>query len=244
MSSTKQILRCQHIKVDGVQCGSPALRDHRRCFFHDRWERIDPMHRRPHSALGDGVLPALEDANSIQLALAEVMRLAIMGHIEYRVFSLLLSALRIAAANVKHMSPAPKPTNIVIDPESVENRPLGATAWSETEGKDYDMIDTTEIPQKSATHRAPKPEKAASKRSAELAASFDSFARSFESAAPHPDPLDKPCEGENHEDARHENDRPADDPSAPPRETVMIPWNQWNQASDDAIREQESTLTP
>jgi hypothetical protein len=87
------------------------------------------------------VLPALEDANSIQLALAEVMRLAIMGHIEYRVFSLLLSALRIAAANVKHMSLIPKPTHVVIDPESVENRPLGATAWSETEGQDYDMIE-------------------------------------------------------------------------------------------------------
>src|ERR1035438_7535916 len=144
MSSTKPILRCQHIKVDGVQCGSPALRDHRRCYFHDRWERIDPMHRRPHSALGDGVLPALEDANSIQLALAEVMRLSIMGHIEYRVFALLLRALRIASANLKHLSPTPQPTHIVIDPESVENRPLGATAWSEAEGQDYDMIETEE----------------------------------------------------------------------------------------------------
>ena len=140
MSSTKPILRCQYIKVDGVQCGSPALRGERRCHFHDRWERVDRGATGP-SALGSNVLPALEDANSIQLALAEVMRLAIMGHIEYRVFSLLLSALRIAAANVKHMSLIPKPTHVVIDPESVENRPLGATAWSETEGQDYDMIE-------------------------------------------------------------------------------------------------------
>src|SRR6202142_421710 len=156
MSSAKSILRCQHIKVDGVQCGSPALRGERRCHFHDRWERVDLGATGP-SALGSNVLPALEDANSIQLALAEVMRLAIMGHIEHRVFALLLSALRIAAANVKHLSPIPKPTHIVIDPESVENRPLGAAAWSEAEGKDYDMIKTPDSPQKPPRNRAPKP---------------------------------------------------------------------------------------
>ena len=248
MSSTKPILRCQHIKVDGVQCGSPALRDHRRCYFHDRWERIDPMHRRPHSALGDGVLPALEDANSIQLALAEVMRLSIMGHIEYRVFALLLRALRIASANLKHLSPTPQPTHIVIDPESVENRPLGATAWSETEGKDYDMIETPGIPQKTARNRAPKPEKSASELSAkdEDDACLDSYERLVAGVARDPDFLNKPYENENHENARHENARRADEPSAPPRETVMIPRNQWNQASDDAIRAQESAsiLTP
>src|SRR5450755_134524 len=162
MSSTKPILRCQHIKVDGVQCGSPALRGERRCYFHERWQRVDQGTTRPHSALRSGILPALEDANSIQLALAEVMRLAIMGHIEHRVFALLLSALRIAAANVKHMSPVPKPTHIVIDPESVENRPLGATAWSEVEGNDYDMIEIPDDP-------SSNPEEAPSAMSADLA---------------------------------------------------------------------------
>src|SRR5450755_1112411 len=179
MSSTKPILRCQHIKVDGVQCGSPALRGERRCYFHERWQRVDQGTTRLHSALRSGILPALEDANSIQLALAEVMRLAIMGHIEHRVFSLLLSALRIAAANVKHLSLTPKPTHIVIDPESVENRPLGATAWSEAEGQDYDMIATTEVPQKPASNRAPKPEKAPPKMSAEDVRA-DACIRSYE----------------------------------------------------------------
>jgi len=173
MSSTP-ILRCQHIKVDGVQCGSPALRGQRRCHFHDRWERVDRGATGP-SALGSNVLPALEDANSIQLALAEVMRLAIMGHIEHRVFALLLSALRIAAANVKHLSQTPKPTHIVIDPESVENRPLGATAWSETEGQDYDMIETTDVPQKPA-------------------ASLDSYERLVAGVARDPDFLNKTYE--------------------------------------------------
>jgi hypothetical protein len=227
MSSTKPILRCQHIKVDGVQCGSPALRGERRCHFHERWNRVDTG-KDPHRALGSGVLPALEDANSIQLALAEVMRLAIMGSIEYRVFALLLRALRIAASNVKHLSLTPKPTHMVIDPDSVEDRPLGATAWSETEGKDYDMIDTTEIPQKPA--HAPKPEKAPPKMSAEDEdeACVNRYHRLVAGVARHPDFLDKPCE---------------DEVNSAPNKIVMIPWNQ---VTDDAIMAQEaaSTLTP
>ena len=229
MSSTP-ILRCQHIKVDGVQCGSPALRGQRRCHFHDRWERVDRGATGP-SALGSNVLPALEDANSIQLALAEVMRLAIMGHIEYRVFSLLLSALRIAAANVKHLSLTPKPTHIVIDPESVENRPLGATAWSEAEGQDYDMIDTTEVPQKPASNRAPKPEKAPPKMSAEdvrADACIRSYERLVAGVARDPDFLNK----------RYEENEAN---SAPEAEWGMIPWNP---VSQGVKRAQETTLTP
>lgn len=225
MSSTKPVLRCQHIKVDGVQCGSPALRNERRCYFHERWNRVDTG-KDPYRALGSGVLPALEDANSIQLALAEVMRLAIMGHIEYKVFALLIRALRIAAANVKQLSPIPQPTHIVIDPESVENRPLGATAWSEVEGKDYDMIEITHTPQKQASTLGPKPEKAQPKTTAEDEARLrvKSCERLVAAVARDPDFLNQPYE---------------DEPCAL-KQPVMIPWTP---PSDDARREQES-LTP
>jgi hypothetical protein len=30
--------RCQHLKVNGIQCGSPALRRNRFCFFHKRFQ--------------------------------------------------------------------------------------------------------------------------------------------------------------------------------------------------------------
>jgi len=86
-------------------------------------------------------LPTLEDANSIQLGLAELMRLVVTQQIDHRTASLLLRALRTAAANVKFTSLEPKPTHIVIDPKCVENRPLGATAWSTVEGRDYDLLD-------------------------------------------------------------------------------------------------------
>jgi hypothetical protein len=239
MSSTKPVLRCQHIKVDGVQCGSPALRGERRCHFHDRWERVDRGATGP-SALGSNVLPALEDANSIQLALAEVMRLAIMGHIEYRVFSLLLSALRIAAANVKHLSLTPKPTHMVIDPESVEDRPMGATAWSETEGKDYDMIEILEIPQKPASRRAPKPGKAASEMSALDEAMVKSYERLVSGVASDPDFLNKPCEENEANSAPEPSSAPKAD-SAPQKWAGMIPWTP---VSEGVKRAQETTLTP
>jgi hypothetical protein len=85
------------------------------------------------------LLPTLEDANSIQMALSYVMRLLVIQEIDHRTAALLLRALRTAAANVKYTSFEPQqPTQVVIDPACVENRPLGATAWSAVEGKEYD----------------------------------------------------------------------------------------------------------
>src|SRR5271165_3624359 len=135
------IRRCQHIKVNGTQCGSPALRDQKHCHFHNVWfqKQLDV------NKFVDGplaiTLPTLEDANSIQVGLTEVMRLLIHNLVDHRTAALLLHALRTAAINLKYTSLEPEqPTHVVIDPESVERRPLGATAWSTVEGREYDEI--------------------------------------------------------------------------------------------------------
>jgi hypothetical protein len=142
---TRPIPRCQHIKTNGVQCGSPALRAERHCFFHHQHRRRAhefDVYEPVKSALN---LPALEDANSIQVVLTEVIRLILTRHIDPKNASLLLRALRLAAANVKFTNLEPKQkTQIVIDPDSVEHRPLGATAWSETEGQDFDNDNNNE----------------------------------------------------------------------------------------------------
>jgi len=142
------ILRCQHIKANGVQCGSPALRTQRHCFFHDQHRRRTcefDLYEPAKSALN---LPALEDANSIQVVLTEVLRLILTCHIDQKSASLLLRALRLAATNVKFTNFEPKQkTQIVIDPDSVENRPLGATAWSETEGQAFDYDNDQIVPE-------------------------------------------------------------------------------------------------
>jgi hypothetical protein len=138
------IRRCQHIKVNGIQCGSPAVRNERHCYFHEQCRLMSREINMKFTEHGIIKLPTLEDANSIQLGLAEVMRLLVTNQIDHRTASLLLRALRTAAANVKFTSFEPKPTHVVIDPKSVENRPLGATAWSTVEGQEYDTVENTD----------------------------------------------------------------------------------------------------
>ena len=134
------IRRCQHLKSNGTQCGSPALRDQKYCYFHTEWRRqtrdID-MH---HHVRGTVAVPTLEDANSIQVGLAEVMRRLVASQIDHRTASLLLRALRTAVANLKHTTFEPDPTHVVIDEESTQRRPIGATAWSKLEGREYDEV--------------------------------------------------------------------------------------------------------
>ena len=42
------ILRCQHIKVNGTQCGSPSLRECKYCYYHIRyhWPELAALERR------------------------------------------------------------------------------------------------------------------------------------------------------------------------------------------------------
>jgi len=47
--------------------------------------------------------------------------------------------MQTASANLRGTSFEPRqPTHVVIDRESVAQRPLGATAWSKVEGREYD----------------------------------------------------------------------------------------------------------
>jgi len=85
-----------------VQCGSPALRRNRFCFFHKRYqdERIRlGVDRRRHGT-ATFILPVLEDANSIQMAIMQIMQLILRGEIEHKTASLLLYALQTASTNL------------------------------------------------------------------------------------------------------------------------------------------------
>ena len=95
--------RCQHLKINGTQCGSPALRRNRFCFFHKRFqdERIKLSADRARRGVATFVLPVLEDANSIQIALMQVMRLLISQQIDHKTASLLLYALQTASTNLR-----------------------------------------------------------------------------------------------------------------------------------------------
>lgn len=140
------IRRCQHIKVNGTQCGSPALREEKCCYFHMRWRGAsrfaEGLRKREISGL-----PILEDANSIQVGLAEVMFHLVTQEIDHRTAALMLYALQTASANLRMTSFEPEPTRVVIDQACVERRPLGASAWSKVEGREYDDLTEDDLTQ-------------------------------------------------------------------------------------------------
>lgn len=128
----RSIPRCQHIKINGTQCGSPALKGERLCYFHDRWRhtRIEFNKAGSLHYLEPFELPSLEDADSIQVAIVQVLRLIIAKHIDATSAGLLLYGLQVAATNLKAMRIDPMDkTRIVIEPESVAQNALGESAW-------------------------------------------------------------------------------------------------------------------
>jgi len=155
------IRRCQHIKVNGTQCGSPALRNEKHCHFHNLWfqKQLDVNKYVPERLAI--TLPTLEDANSVQLGLTEVMRLLIHNLLDHRTAALLLRALRTAAINLRYTSLEPeRPTRVVIDRECVERRPLGASAWSTVEGREYDEVEKDDVVQDHSKKEAVDPQEA------------------------------------------------------------------------------------
>jgi hypothetical protein len=135
------VKRCQHIKVNGTQCGSPALRESKHCYYHVRyhWPELEAL---PDNHEWRRPLPTLEDANSIQVSLANVMERLVMREVDHKTAALMLYALQTASINVKRTS-----LLVVIDRESVANRPLGVSAWSRVEGREYDDLSQDDLSQ-------------------------------------------------------------------------------------------------
>src|SRR5580692_8135628 len=91
---------CTHIKVDGVRCGSPALRGEQFCYFHQRMIRTvkgPPASRVHHAAL-------LEDDESIQASLLEAVNALLRGSIEVKRAELILRALNTAVRNIRRVN--------------------------------------------------------------------------------------------------------------------------------------------
>lgn len=92
------VRNCTHIKVTGVRCGSPALRGEQFCYFHQRMLRTvnRPASRLHHAAL-------LEDEESIQASLMEVVNALLRGTIETKRAELILRALNTAVRNARRV---------------------------------------------------------------------------------------------------------------------------------------------
>jgi hypothetical protein len=86
---------CAHIKVNGVRCGSPSLRQEVFCYFHQRMIRgvRTPSKSRIHPTAN------FEDTQAIQASLMEVVNSLVRDQIDIASANLILRALSIAVRN-------------------------------------------------------------------------------------------------------------------------------------------------
>jgi hypothetical protein len=129
------IKRCQHIKTNGTQCGAPALKGAKFCYYH---QESRPERVKVKGADGKAMavlVPVFEDANSIQTMVRRVAILLLEDKIDGKKAGQLLYALQIASANLRQMrDEKPRAVQVVIEPEKVKETPLEMTPWSFKEG--------------------------------------------------------------------------------------------------------------
>ena len=124
--------RCQHIKMNGTQCGSPALHRRRQCFFHERIRRERAKIAKDMSTQRRFDLPLLEDANSVQVALMKTIQMLGSGRLNHRTAGLMLYALQTASVNMRQANfEADDATDVVIERDSVQRTGVGDPQWDE-----------------------------------------------------------------------------------------------------------------
>jgi hypothetical protein len=87
-----RIPQCNHIKVNGLRCGSPSLKGRPYCYFHYSVTR--PLIRTD--------LPVLEDAGAVQYSLNRLAEYILEKRIDYKQASLLLWLMQIASSNARN----------------------------------------------------------------------------------------------------------------------------------------------
>ena len=143
-------VRCQHLKTNGTQCGSPALRRNRFCYFHKRYqeERIRLNVDRRRRGTATFFLPVLEDANSIQMSLMQIMRLLLTGQIEHKTASLLLYALQTASTNLRLTNFNPLVHQVILDPRDAAESSLDEMhLWEDEDFEEEEEEEVDEVEQ-------------------------------------------------------------------------------------------------
>ena len=137
-----EIRRCRHVKTNGTQCGSPALKAKELCYYHEqnRPQPVELYIDGERYSDGQIVLPVFEDAHSTQTVIRQVVQLMLTRRIDRKDAGLLLYALQIASGNLKMMqAEKATPTQVVVEVEKTAETPLGMTPWSASgEGHDWE----------------------------------------------------------------------------------------------------------
>src|SRR6266496_1844351 len=177
-----RVPRCQHIKTNGTQCGSPALRNGEYSYFHRRWRMttVDLSHS-AHHVTTEFVLPVLEDADSIQITLGQIMRMIVCRQVDTKSAGLLLYALQIASTNLRRTRFEPYHKDVTVDLFRVPERIIGDEAWSPSDFKDANVGNVG---------RAPSPAKPSPAKDARVARTPSSAKESCAAPTP-PEPQPK-----------------------------------------------------
>jgi hypothetical protein len=129
------IPRCQHIKFDGVQCGSPAVHNRRHCFYHNRvrYERRSRV-----------VVPLLENAKAINYAAMQTAELLAGGAIDRRDAAQILFALKIASLNLRYLQQDPPAGEMALeDPSDAYYKAGMDKAYAEMRATGKDITEVT-----------------------------------------------------------------------------------------------------
>jgi len=105
---------CRHVKTNGLRCQSPALTDEHWCYFH---YRLITRHRYLNEIRTERPvlqIPALEDRESIQVALSLVSGAVLNGTLSEKRAAILLRALSIASRNALNLDTEPCDSDIVV----------------------------------------------------------------------------------------------------------------------------------
>ena len=95
---------CNFLKYDGVLCGSPAMRGTDYCYFHTRQLQSAYYGARAHRRRYETrfTLPALDTPETILAMLNQVAQALAADTIDYRRASAMISALRMASAELRN----------------------------------------------------------------------------------------------------------------------------------------------
>jgi hypothetical protein len=135
--------RCEKVREDGTVCGCPQMKGYRYCYAHERMLEMRSSRLE---------LPALEDANGIQMAIMRVQKALIDDEISEKKAGLLLYSLQMASSNLKHTTFTDSKKEVVTEMRESPTALTGGTASSRVIG---DIKNN--LPRMNADERGSKP---------------------------------------------------------------------------------------
>jgi hypothetical protein len=120
---------CRHIKTNGLQCQSPSLTEADYCYFHTRLHQRHAGFRSASATRTSYFIPgqdieltALEDRESVQIALSVVINALATGNLEPKRATALLYGLQLASINSAHLHLKPYAPKVV---RTIDSSPEG-----------------------------------------------------------------------------------------------------------------------